>query len=59
MTSFCFTHIYTVHLKTICMVLICDSCKARISIGIISKHIGVLKENIIAIQRKMIMQNYF
>ena len=39
MISFCFTHIYTVHLQTICMMFICDSCKARISVGIISKHI--------------------
>ena len=38
-TSFCFTHIYTVHLQTIRMVLIGDTCKARISVGIISKHI--------------------
>ena len=39
MISFCFTHIYTVHLQTICMMFICDSCKARISVGIVSKHI--------------------
>ena len=39
MISFCFTHIYTVHFQTICMMFICDSCKARISVGIISKHI--------------------
>ena len=39
MISFCFTHIYTVHLQTICMMFIYDSCKARISVGIISKHI--------------------
>ncbi len=39
MISFCFTHIYTVHFQTICMMFICESCKARISVGIISKHI--------------------
>ena len=37
--SFRFTHIYTVHLQTICMMFICDTCKACISVGVIGKHI--------------------
>ena len=38
-TSSAIIYIYTVHLQTICMMFICDTCKACISVGVIGKHI--------------------